>query len=81
MTLTKDLKEILYCQGADLVGIGDMSSEWLSPFLTPFSVSNDMRSAHLGFQPRRGEGVSPSADGDQRALPSGLLRAGLSSTS
>ncbi|MDE6763857.1 MAG: hypothetical protein K2J73_09275 [Oscillospiraceae bacterium] len=35
-------------------------SEWLSPFLTPFTVLNDMRLR------ARGWGVSPSADGDQR---------------
>ncbi|MDE5992324.1 MAG: hypothetical protein K2G87_04665 [Oscillospiraceae bacterium] len=33
-------------------------------FLTPFTVLNDMRL-------RAQEGISPSADGDQRALPFG----------
>ena len=49
-------------------------SEWLSPFLTPFTVLNDMRL-------RAREGISLPAGSDQRAPPSGLLRAGLSSTS
>ena len=44
-------------------------SKRLSPFLTPFTVLNDMRSAHLGFQPRRGEGDFSVCGRRPKALP------------